>query len=78
MEHTEIIATNLRALRGALQLTQREVSTRADIDQSKYSALECGKTSPSLGTLFAVCRALECTPNDVLLLPSAKIKRVKR
>tara|TARA_B100001750_G_scaffold157218_1_gene126460 strand:- start:2214 stop:2483 length:270 start_codon:yes stop_codon:yes gene_type:complete len=48
-------------------MTQRELAETARLSPEFVSRIERGVTSPSLDTLVRICRALECTPNDLLL-----------
>lgn len=53
------------ALRGIK--TQRELSTRLGLSDNATSELLLGKRQPTLDTVGALCRVLDCTPNDVLV-----------
>ena len=48
-------------------MTQRELAESARLSPEFVSRIERGVTSPSLDTLVRICRALECTPNDLLM-----------
>jgi transcriptional regulator with XRE-family HTH domain len=66
----ETLAQQLKHQRRRARLTQRDLAEKARLSPEFISRIERGVTSPSLDTLVRLCRALECTPND-LLLPKA-------
>lgn len=56
----EIFGPHLRALRIARGLTQAEIAERAETNTMFISKLERGVTTPTIGTLVRLARALEC------------------
>lgn len=50
-----------------LGLSQHVVAERAGVSTEFVSRMERGATLPSLPTLMSLCRALECTPNELLV-----------
>ncbi len=52
-------ATEMLARRQELQLSQRDIETRAGIDRAYISRLEAGKKHPSLSVLYQLATALE-------------------
>lgn len=52
--------------RAALDLRIVECAERAGLSREQWHRAEFGMTSMSVETLLRVCRALECTPNDLL------------
>lgn len=56
----------LRAMRGALRMSQEQLARRAKISQSHITRLEAGRLDARLGTWKTLFDAMEC---DVLLLP---------
>lgn len=55
----------LRDRRLALEMTQRELSARTKLAPSFIKYLENGVCQPSDVSLRKLCRALECTPEDI-------------
>lgn len=68
----------LRRWRGKRGLTQEALAHEAGITTSYYGQLERGKKSPTLTVIVKLCRALECTPGELLadFTPSA-LKRLR-
>ena len=65
--HQDVLARQLKRQRRRSRLTQRELAENARLSPEFVSRIERGVTSPSLDTFVRICRALECTPNDLLL-----------
>jgi SOS-response transcriptional repressor LexA len=63
------IAENLRRLRKAAGLGQRELAERAGLTQSAYSRLETGSRRPGVETLSALAAALGVAPGALLAKP---------
>lgn len=63
----------MRERRESLGLSQEEAAKRAGMTagKSQWNSLESGRRSDDvkISTLFAIARALECTPADLLLPP---------
>ena len=59
-EEGEIFGPHLRALRIARGLTQAELAERAETNTMFISKLERGVTTPTIGTLVRLSRALGC------------------
>lgn len=57
---------NLRRLRLESDLTQVMVSERMGITQPQYTAIECGRNTPSLKTIERAAAAIGCKPEDLL------------
>ena len=62
----EMTGTCLRNLRCTRRWTQAELARRSGLSVSTVSALERGMRDMSVETLFALCRALCCTPAALL------------
>jgi transcriptional regulator with XRE-family HTH domain len=60
-EEGEIFGPHLRALRIARGLTQAQLAERADTNTMFISKLERGVTTPTIGTLVRLARALGCS-----------------
>ena len=52
------IGDNIKRIRAAKSLSQKEVVTTAKLDTAQYSRIENGKTDPSVGTLERIAKAL--------------------
>jgi transcriptional regulator with XRE-family HTH domain len=59
-EEGEIFGPHLRALRIVRDLTQAQLAERADTNTMFISKLERGVTTPTIGTLVRLARALDC------------------
>jgi transcriptional regulator with XRE-family HTH domain len=60
------LGRRLTELRQKHQLSVDELATRAGIDVSEIGGIEAGRVDPPLTTLFALCRALAITPDQLL------------
>jgi transcriptional regulator with XRE-family HTH domain len=60
-ENPDFIAKTIVDIRKEKSLTQNEVALKAGLTQPQLSSIEKGKT-PSFGTLFKICKALETDP----------------
>ena len=56
----EVFGPHLRKLRVARGLTQSQLAERADTNTMFISKIERGVTTPTIGTLVRLARALEC------------------
>lgn len=56
----EIFGPHLRELRVARGLTQAQLAERADTNTMFISKIERGVTTPTIGTLVRLARALDC------------------
>ena len=65
-EEGEILGPHLRALRIARGLTQAELAERADTNTMFISKLERGVTTPTIGTLVRLARALDCRVTNLV------------
>jgi len=52
------IGENIRHIREARELSQKEVAVAIGMDQSQYSKIEKGKTDPSTSTLDKIAKAI--------------------
>lgn len=58
---------NIKNIRKELKMTQADLAEQANISVIHVSHIETGTVNMSMETLLAICRALNVTPNDVLL-----------
>ena len=65
-EEGEIFGPHLRELRLAHGLTQAELADRSRTNTMFISKLERGVTTPTLGTLLRLARALDCRVIDLV------------
>lgn len=56
----------LRAAREAKGLTQADVANRLGVTRPSYTAIETGKASPSLTTIYKVAKALKIDAAELL------------
>lgn len=61
------IATNLKRIREAKRLTQREVWEAAGIGKSSLTAYEAGRSDPTGDTIVKLAKALGVTTDELLL-----------
>lgn len=66
-ERIMTIATNLKQIREAKKLTQREVWEAAGIGKSSLTAYEAGRSDPTGDTIVRLARALGVTTDELLL-----------
>jgi transcriptional regulator with XRE-family HTH domain len=62
---TRAFGKALRKQRKARQITQKGLAIHARLDRTYISMLELGENSPSLDTLFALCRGLNMTLTEL-------------
>lgn len=60
------LGLNIRAARQALQLTQRQLAIRLDLDQNTISRWEVGATKPDLDALARLAAELRTTASELL------------
>lgn len=56
----------LRKHRLLAELTQEQLAFEAGIERSYVSMLERGRNQPTLATLFAIAKALNCSPSTLI------------
>lgn len=61
------IGANIRAYRKKQKLTQAQLAEMTQISVIHVSHIENGTVAMSLDTLLSICKALNITPNDILL-----------
>lgn len=59
--HKMNIGENIKRIRTAKNLSQKEVTINANLDTAQYSRIENGKTDPSVNTLERIAKALGIT-----------------
>lgn len=59
------IGDNIKRIRAAKNLSQKEVVTVAKLDAAQYSRIENGKTDPSVSTLERIAKALGVSLSDL-------------
>ena len=63
----EDVGSRVRTIRRARALTQRDLSDRSGIAVSTIVDIERGKTEPQIRTLRRLAKALEVTPERLVL-----------
>jgi transcriptional regulator with XRE-family HTH domain len=61
------LGARLRELRRARALTQEELAEKADVSPSTIVDIERGKHEPQIRTLRKLARALDTTPDKLVL-----------
>jgi transcriptional regulator with XRE-family HTH domain len=51
------IGNNIKKVRAAKDLSQKEVAVSCNIDPAQYSRIETGKTDPSFSTIEKIAKA---------------------
>ena len=59
------VGDNIKRIRIAKELSQKEVLTLANLDPAQYSRIENGKTDPSINTLERISKALGVTLSEL-------------
>ena len=59
------IGVNIKKIREAKNLSQKEVALAVGMDQSQYSKIENGKTDPSTSTLLKIAKAMKIKAADL-------------
>jgi len=62
----ESIGKKIKQLREDLKIPAHEVASAADIDETKLSHIESGKSNPSMSTLIRIARRLGVRPGTIL------------
>lgn len=60
------LATNLKAARKRLKLTQEQVAERSGVHATEVSRIEGGKRDPQVSTVVKLAEALELRPGQLL------------
>ncbi|HDY7983798.1 helix-turn-helix domain-containing protein [Vibrio vulnificus] len=61
------IGENLKRLRRDKGWTQSELANNCGIRLGQISKIERNETDPKLSTIYAITKALDCTPNALLM-----------
>lgn len=69
MSLRDTLATNLRRLRNAANLTQEELADLAEIDRSYVSELEGAKYAATVDMIESLAGALKVEPTELLKKP---------
>jgi transcriptional regulator with XRE-family HTH domain len=60
------LATNLKAARKRLNLTQEQVAERSGVHATEVSRIEGGKRDPQVSTVIKLAEAVEVRPGQLL------------
>ena len=63
---TKIMQFNLAEVRKARKWSQGKLALMSGISRSYISEIETGKYEPDYRTICRICKALKCTPNDLI------------
>lgn len=61
------IGNNLYKIRKTKGLTQAEVAEKAELSDRTYADIERGSVTMRVDSLLKICKALNITPNDILV-----------
>lgn len=61
----ETLASNLRAERARLDISQEELAARSGVSAASLVKYESGEMTPGIDKIFSMAAALGCTPNDL-------------
>ena len=78
MELAAVFGAVLRERRLRVELTQEQLAFEADIQRVYVSRLELGQYQPSLTMLFALAKALRCTPGELVNEVDSRIAKARR
>ncbi len=73
--YVESFGKRLRKRARELDLPDAEIARRVGLSTQRYGHYVAGRREPDLATLVRICRALDVTPNDVLLGPMKSVGR---
>jgi transcriptional regulator with XRE-family HTH domain len=62
----EIFGHNVRRIRNEVGLSQEELAFRSKLHRTYISSLERGERNVSLENIFAIARALDVSPGELL------------
>jgi transcriptional regulator with XRE-family HTH domain len=68
LNYPKAFGRRLKSIREAANLTQERVAERARSDAKYLSALENGRSSPTLDTIIALAKALNVSVSELVLL----------
>ncbi|OKO72754.1 helix-turn-helix transcriptional regulator [Bradyrhizobium sp. NAS96.2] len=69
-----VVADNVRALRKAAELSQEELAHEAGVDRTYISQVERRQRNVTIVVLAKIAKALNVTPDKLLLAPSSRRK----
>lgn len=73
-KHNKAFGSVIRRLRREKGWSQDELSHRADVARSHLSLLELGRKSPTLDSIFKLCRALAVSLPMLAILIDEKLR----
>jgi putative transcriptional regulator len=68
-KHHNKLLNNLASLRKNAQLTQQELSERAEVSRKSINAIENGVYVPSTVLALKIAKTLGCSVEDIFTLP---------
>ena len=63
------VGENIKKIRMAKGLSQKEVTITSGLDTAQYSRIENGKTDPSVTTLERIAKAMNISLVDIFAIP---------
>lgn len=74
----QAFATELKARRAALGISQEELAFRAAVNRTYIAKLELAKNQPTITVLYQVAEALGSDPADLLKATTLRYRRMQR
>ncbi|OMH28083.1 helix-turn-helix domain-containing protein [Motiliproteus sp. MSK22-1] len=68
----------LREVRKSKGISQEQLALQASIDRSYISKLEQGQYQPTLATVFALSKILNCTPAELVNLVDLRLQESRK
>ena len=75
-EYLKVVGERVRSIRLAKNLTQLDVVGRmtGEIDTTNISRIECGRTNPTIFTMYRLAEALEVPVSDFFKLEELSLE----
>jgi transcriptional regulator with XRE-family HTH domain len=65
-EYIEAFGNHVKSLRLARKLSREVLAAKAEIETMQIYRIENGRTNTTISTLYAIARALEIAPSEML------------
>jgi transcriptional regulator with XRE-family HTH domain len=72
------LAADIRARRGALQISQDELAYRCGLSRTFLGKIEIAQSQPSLTALFKLADGLEVGPDELLKAVEIRLRKEER
>lgn len=61
-----LVGLRIRAIRNSKNMSLMELSDKLDMEYNNLIRIEKGRTNPTIGTLYEICRALDIKIVDIM------------